>query len=443
MTQPASLLGIQLSEGIQKRHMKAYFFTAFISSGYAGALAVLQPGLLHLIGIPREQQAILTGNLSALQEIVLILLMGVMGAISDRIGRRSVYTFGFLFTGIGFALYPHAQSIADLVLYRLIIAVGCAAMIGMMVTVVADYAADSSRGRANGLQGLLATLGAFIPPILATLPTLFTQQGHSQLSAQQLTFAIGGSLGGLGAIIACWGLAPPVVKVVSAARPSIASLLKQGIMAARDPRTALSYGAPFISRGDLAVTGAFMSLWMVQHGINELGMSASDAMFKLAVPRTLAVVIGALIGSILMGQIADRVNRVTAVCLASGMAACVYLGVFWISDPTADWVLVLLLLMGIAEIGAFVSSQALVGQQAPAEQRGAVIGFFGVSGAIGILIGTSGGGWLFSHFSPSAPFVLFGVLNLLVCLWGLRVRSLTKDTEKYTHLNDEPLPQAP
>ena len=78
--------------------------------------------------------------------------------------------------------------------------------------------------------------------------------------------------------------------------------------------------------------------------------------------------------------------------------------------------------MGIAEISAFVSSQALVGQQAPEQYRGATIGFFGVAGALGILVATSGGGILFAKISPSAPFVLFGALNFAVFLWSLWLR---------------------
>ena len=115
-------------------------------------------------------------------------------------------------------------------------------------------------------------------------------------------------------------------------------------------------------------------------------------------------------------------TRVAAVAMAAGLAAAVYLGVFFINDPTATWVYFLLGVMGIAEISAFVSSQALVGQQAPASRRGAVIGFFGVSGAIGIFVGTAGGGWLFAQYGPSTPFVLFGFLNLLVFIWALKVR---------------------
>ena len=199
-------------------------------------------------------------------------------------------------------------------------------------------------------------------------------------------------------------------------------MLRHGARAAKDPGIALSYGAAFISRGDLAVTGAFMSLWLVQFGMSELGLPASEAMFQLAVPRVLCVVGGALVGALAMGYISDKVSRVRAVSLASGLAAIVYLSMFLVDDPTAPWVMVLLGFMGVAEISAFVSSQALVGERAEASRRGAIIGLFGVSGAVGILIGTAGGGWLFANIGPSAPFVLFGVLNGAVFIWSLQVR---------------------
>jgi MFS family permease len=166
-----------------------------------------------------------------------------------------------------------------------------------------------------------------------------------------------------------------------------------------------------------------MSLWLVQFGTGVMGLQPSEAMFQLAVPRVLMVVSGAMVGALAMGYISDKVNRVTAVTLASGLAAVVYLSIFFVSDPTAPWVFALLGIMGIAEISAFVSSQALVGERAPANQRGAIIGLFGVSGAVGILIGTAGGGWLFANIGPSAPFVLFGFLNGLVFLWSLRVKA--------------------
>lgn len=428
-TQNRRLLGISLSDGVKPRHLLAYLLVALISSGYAGAMAVLQPGLLQVLNIPLDQQGSVTGLLSALQEIVFISLLGVIGVIADKIGRRVVYCFGLAVTAMGFALYPYAENLTGLIMFRLVVAVGGAAMVGMMVTVIADYAQDKDRGKANGLQGLVATVGAFIPPMLALLPKYFVDNGMTELEAQQGTFAAAASLGVLGAIIAWFGLSSTAGKVISAQGDPLIVRLKQGVAYARQPKIALSYGAAFISRGDLAVTGAFMGLWLVQFGTINLNMQPSQAMAELAMPRILMTVCGAALGAMLMGFLSDRISRVTAVSIAAGLAALVYLTVFFVTDPTAIWVFGLLGVMGVAEISAFVSSQALVGEQAPAEHRGSVIGFFGVSGAIGILVGTAFGGMLFQKVGPSAPFVLFGVLNLLVFFWSLRVRHSTTNEE--------------
>lgn len=414
-------LGIQLVPGVTPGNLWAYLFAALISSAYAGALSVLQPGLLHVLRIPPGDQAVLTGLLSALQEVVFILLLGPIGALADRVGRRPVYAAGLLLTGIGYALYAQAANVPQLVALRLIVAVGSAAVVGMMVTVIADYPADSHRGKANGLQGLVATLGAFIPPALLVFPKLFAGRGLDELAAQQATFAVAGSLGVLAALVAAFGLSSQAGRVADAP-PKLLTMLREGLRSTRHPGLALACAAAFTSRGVLAVTGAFMSLWLIQHGTGTLGLSGSEAMAKLAMPRVFMIVSGAMVGAVLMGLLSDRIRRVTAVAVASGLTAAVYLALFLVEDPTAPWVFALLGLMGIAEISAFVASQALVGEQAPANRRGVVIGFFGVAGAVGILVGTTLGGFLFRSLGPSTPFVMFGAINLAVFAWALRAR---------------------
>ena len=111
----ASTLGIHLVPGVKPLNLWCYLLVSIISSAYAGALAVLQPGLLHAMGIPHGEQATLTGNLAALQELVFILLMGPIGALADRVGRRRVYAAGLLLTGLGYALYGQVSSVAELV----------------------------------------------------------------------------------------------------------------------------------------------------------------------------------------------------------------------------------------------------------------------------------------------------------------------------------------
>ena len=415
-------LGIQLVPGVRRGHLWTYLLVAVISSAYAGALAVLQPGLLHAMGIAPGEQAMLTGLLSALQELVFIALLGPIGALADRVGRRLVYALGLLITGIGYALYAQAGSVPELIALRLIVALGSAAMVGMMVTVIADYPQEQDRGKANGLQGVVATFGAFIPPMLLALPSVFAAKGYSEIGAQQATFAVAGSLGVFAAVIAALGLSAQAGRIAASAQPALGTLLRQGLASTRNPGIALACAAAFTSRGVLAVTGAFMSLWLIQYGTGTLGLSGSEAMKQLALPRVLCIVTGALFGAILMGFLSDRIRRVTAVAVAAGLTAAVYLALFFVKDPTAPWVFYLLGLMGIAEISAFVSSQALIGERAPAALRGVVIGFFGVAGAVGILFGTSLGGVLFRDIGPSAPFVLFGAINLLVFVWALLLR---------------------
>ena len=87
-TASSRILGIHLSEGVYPRHLFAYFFVALVSSGFAGMLAVLEPGLWQIMGIPQEEQGFYTGNLRVLQEVYYILFMGLFGALSDRHGRR-------------------------------------------------------------------------------------------------------------------------------------------------------------------------------------------------------------------------------------------------------------------------------------------------------------------------------------------------------------------
>ncbi len=381
----------------------------------------MQPALLLQIGVPQGEQATVTGLLAAWQEVILIVLLAYVGDISDRIGRKSTYVFGFSMTALGFFLYPYAASVNELFAYRGIIAVGTAAMLGMMVTVVADYCTNRTRGKANGLQGFVATVGAAIPMVFAVLPAMFVEQGQSQQQALTSTYGVAAAMGVAGAFIVAIGLAGKSTQPLPTDQEPLLVRMLEGAKAIRDKGVALSYGAAFISRGDLAVTGAFLNLWLIQWGTTELGMTLSDAMANLAFPAIGFILLGALTGSILMGILADVISKAAAVTTASGLAAAVYMGMFFVSDPTADWVKGVLFLMGVAEISAFVSSQALVGQQSEPKRRGAIIGFFGVAGAIGILVATTGGGVVFDKIGPSAPFVIFGALNLVVFLWGLAV----------------------
>ena len=427
--QTNTFLGIRLAPNIKARHMLSYLLIALITSGYAGGLAILQPGVLELLGVAHQGQGAVTAGLQLTQEALFIFLTGIFGVLSERFGRRWIYVIGLVVSAVGYALYPHAENITQLFFFRFFYAIGGAAILAMLVAVIADYASDEHRGKANGLQGLLVTLGAFIPIILSQLPAHYQSQGLSQAEAMNSTFHTAALLGIFAALIAWIGLA----KLKPAAREDrtpFKQIAKEGIFAAKSPGVALSYGAAFISRGDLAVTGAFMMLWGQQYVLETIPNSTISQAQKMTGAEVMGMtVLGALCGAILMTVISDRIRRVTAVTLSAGLASLVYIGIWTLDNPFSSYGKILLFLMGVAELCAFISSQVLAAEQAPANRRGAVTGFFGAAGALGMLVATGLGGILSKTIGPSAPFIGFGFFNLAVFIWSLAVFKKIKTPE--------------
>jgi sugar phosphate permease len=107
------------------------------------------------------------------------------------------------------------------------------------------------------------------------------------------------------------------------------------------------------------------------------------------------------------------------------LAAIGNLSLLLLSDPLADIGIVFFVLLGIGQISVFLAAQSLIGQEAPANKRGSVLGAFNISGALGILLITVVGGRLFDAIDPRAPFVVVGVINLLLFGASLYVRLYT------------------
>ena len=71
----------------------------------------------------------------------------------------------------------------------------------------------------------------------------------------------------------------------------------------------------------------------------------------------------------------------------------------------------------------------MIGQEAPAEQRGSIVGMFSFFGAAGVMFVTSVGGRLFDAIDPSAPFVMIGAINALLFVAAMVVSRLHGERE--------------
>lgn len=420
-TEPNNFLFVRLAEGISRTNFGTLLYGAFTAIGLLAFVAISTPYVLNVyLQVPANEQGQIAGDLAAWTEVMLLLVFGPAGILADRIGRRQVFAVGFVFMGIAYALYPYATSVAELTGYRIVYAVGIGLATAMLQTTLADYPANVARGKATALVGTLNGLGVIVLSIgLGGLMKTFVQRGFEPEMAGYITHFIVAGLCFFSAVVVGTGLKKGTA-VSREERLPIGQLVRAGFAAARNPRIALAYACAFIARGDLVVVGTFVNLWGTSAAI-EAGFDPAEASAKGRVLFAAATTAG-LFWLPVMGFMLDKMNRVTGAVICMALAAAGFLFTDLVDDPLDSSNLIYFILLGIGQISAFAASATLIGQEAPKESRGAVVGLFNMSGAVGILFCTAVGGRLYDAIGPHAVFEMVGLITVAVVLFGIWVR---------------------
>ena len=190
-----------------------------------------------------------------------------------------------------------------------------------------------------------------------------------------------------------------------------------------------------VGRGDLVIVGTFLPLWVTQIGL-EQGMSTGQAMARAGIMLSvmqLTIVFWAYIA----GYLNDRMNRVNTLALAFTLASVGYFGIWLIGDPFSIITILFIIILGTGEVSITVSSSALIGEQAPKLSRGAILGVFGVSGAVGIMIATYIGGEIFDAVGKTAPFLMMVFFNLVIITWALYIQFFDRKQSAVTVLTKD------
>jgi MFS family permease len=412
---------VTLAPSVLPRHALTYLYAAFFSIGLVTFVSIGQSYILNEnLKIPTSLQGAISGDLVFWTEVVTLLFFVPAGVLMDRIGRKAVYSAGFLLLALAYALYPLSHSVADLTLYRMIYALGIVAVTGALSTVMIDYPAERSRGKLIAITGFLNGLGIVaLNSFFGGLPQKLVAKGFSGNDAGLYTHLAVAGVALVSALVVGFGLKGGT-EVSKEDRPSLRALVTSGINCAKNPRILLSYAAAFVARGDQSIIGTFLPLWGTTTGIT-MGMAPAEAVKK----GMMIFIISqgaALLWAPVIGPLIDRWNRVTALIVCMMLASIGYLSLGIVGNPHEPASIIFFVLLGIGQISSFLGAQSLIGQEAPKAERGSVIGMFNISGAIGILVITTIGGRLFDSMSPKAPFIVVGVINALVMLAAMYVR---------------------
>lgn len=405
-----------LQEGVTKRHGWGLMYASFVTIGLATGIAVLTPYVLTTnLGIGQGDQGKALGTLAIVQELALLVAFALFGAMADKVGRRQVYAVGMLLLAVAYGVFAYGETLTMLAVFRVIFAFGIGAATGMLATVISDYAVVEDRGKLTALCGFLNGLGVVVVAIfLGKLPGYFVGLGQSDMAAGQSAMAVVAGVALISAAV-LWLTLKPGVPAATDSGKSVTALLSEGIAAARaNRRIALSYCAAFVARGDIAIVGLFTIAWGNQAAIAD-GFSASEAVSKGSLPFVIAQSTALLWPAVIAVPL-DRMNRMKALGFTMLLGLVGYCALALVDDPLSGAAIPFFMLLGIGQISAFLGAQTIIGKEAPEGVRGSVIGLFNFCGALGILMLTGIGGWLFDYVAPWAPFFLVGILNGVIAL---------------------------
>ncbi len=412
---------IWLMPGVTNTHVVTKLYGTFVGVAMLSGMHILQGYVLteHL-QIPHGQQGTISGNLTFWTEIVAIFMFTPFGALSDRIGRRPVYIIGILMAGLGYGLYPLATSIGELTAYRMIFAIGLAGTASMMASLTNDYPQERSRGMLIGIASMMNILGTiFVAGVLAQIPALVMDAGGSAIDGGKAMLWSATALCVVTAIISQFGLKGGTV-VAKHEQASSLQLLTVGLKSIRNPRISLSYAGAFAARSDLVIKGMFLALWAIHDGALR-DMSPAEAMARFGIVILIMQGVSFFVAPF-FGWFMDNVNRVTAMATALAFATIGYLSMGIITSPLDFAMIPFFILISLGSSFMIKASIALVGQEAPPKERGAIIATNGMFGALGILVLALVGGRLFDAWGPWAPFVIAGAYQSVLFVAAILVR---------------------
>ncbi|KAI3636070.1 hypothetical protein MIR68_005951 [Amoeboaphelidium protococcarum] len=178
---------INLSSDTTALNFVAFLIASLLVIAIFVFLNGTQPYVLsYILKVPEDQSGNENSNLVLYDQILSIVMLGTWGSLSDRIGRRVIFSLGFLIMGVAICLYPQATSLyPSLLLLRLTFGIGASASSTMITGVLADYVGEGDKGKVSGCVGLFSGLGAMLGAfVFMALPQKFLASSYNNKADQ-------------------------------------------------------------------------------------------------------------------------------------------------------------------------------------------------------------------------------------------------------------------
>jgi MFS transporter, DHA1 family, tetracycline resistance protein len=366
----------------------------------------------------------INANIMALCEVLELVVAGIVGYLSDRVGRKRIMVQGFLLAGVGAVMAPFSTVIAGLFgggglafyyVSRLLLAAGVGAVCPQLFAIGGDFTDHSDRLQLMTNEAFMMTLGeTLVYGVLMQIP----RSGGVILT--MLLIAVAAFAGAQLAQTSMIDVGPRL-REPSVPWQRIHRLLKD------DRRLRLSFATGSLARSDMAVTALFLMLWCVYFA-KQAGVTSEEAAAQGGLMVGLAGVV-VMVSIPFWRAFIEHYGRVSAIAASLALSGLGFLLIALVGNPFDWFVVVPVTVTAAGQAGCFVTPSILAVDIAPPDIRGSLLGAFNVVGDLGQAFCIQIGGILFDAMGPASPFLFVGLANLVAMAYAISVMNSPRDRE--------------
>lgn len=442
--------GIAVPPELSRVNFFFLFFNTFIMGMFMVVPAVIQPAFMKdIIQISQDFAGSVNSFLQNMSQIATLAFVAIIGALSDKTGRKILIFISFIFVGISFYLFEISNSIAQtlgvsadtaapicaalsfmpgraaefapfapglLVSYimRFLFGVGLILGYPQFITMVGDYASDKDRGKGMALNGMAMGFAAIM--VFGVFGSIVKKSGViAGINSSLVLAAVGAVL----TLIFVKDRMPEKPKEKQKFR-DIIPLVKQS------KALQASYMCSLITRADIIVLGTYLVAWGVK-AAGEMGLESGVGTLKATFPLITQGVVS-LFAFPIVGVLIDKWGRMPAIILTVVIGG-IGMSLFILAPtPFSPLAYIGASLIGIGMAGSIAGANTLAIDASPITMMGAIMGGVNTMQPIGVLFFLGVGGYLFDKVSPGSAFLLKGVASLILAVWLFTIKNaVTKE----------------
>ena len=436
-TVQSTFMGIEVAPGVTRVNFLFLFLISFFSQWVMVVVILIRPAFFkEVIGIPDAKAGIINATIMTVGAVAGLIFTIVVGALSDRFGRKVLMLIGFSSVTLLYIIYGNAKVIAHLMgldtLLPILVVLGVIVFVfavmmlftwPQIITISADYTVPKSRGRIMALQGMMMGMAAILMfGVLGQLPKYI---GIINM------FYLGALLSLLSLLFTQIGIVEkmPERKAKRETLEDIKELFRE---VNKSIELKVGYLNILSGRADIGIVSSFIIIWMVTL-CQKYGYTPTQATAKGAIALAIMSIAQLSLMPVL-GILVDKWGRIPTMIITlivGGIGLC-FLG--FVENPFSKTLWLVIIFCGIAFAGG-LSAQAIVADSAPKHLVGTALGGLNTAMILGGVLFGQVGGFLFDKVGYGMPFILKGIANIGVAVWIFSVRKRIKDLgRKGAHL---------